>query len=134
MWNKTNTAKSKNTLPTDYLCNNIIEWDKNTKHKPQSQMHNLNLQNQQSSNKKQRQHHQHEEINGKNAIRTINECKLQTVMQLYRIQICCKFAVCHYNSWSCSFSLFSFKWNYLTHFNLPYETPKGWSERTIGCE
>lgn len=44
-------------------------------------MHNLNLQNQQSSNKEQRQQHQHES-NGKNAIRTINECKLQTAMQL----------------------------------------------------
>lgn len=45
-------------------------------------MHNLNLQNQQSSNKNS-DNSISMKVTEKNAIRTMNECKLQTAMQLY---------------------------------------------------
>lgn len=133
LWNKTNTAKSKNILPSAWLCNNTIEWDKKnyTKHKPQSQMHNLNA-------AQRKPNHQNSNNNDNKRCISDKKCHKQNKLRV-QTSTCdatrrCKFAICLVCHWPDSFLPLSSEWNYLTHFNLAYETSDGWSESTIGCE
>lgn len=136
LWNKTNTAKSKNILPSAWLCNNTIEWDEKKIYQTQTTI--TNAQSQRAAQCKPNHQNTNNKDNDNKRSISDKKCHKQNKRRVQTSTCdatrCCKFAICFVCHWPDSFLPLSLKWNYLTHFNLAYETSDGWSERTIGCE